>query len=483
MTKKKLSPSAAGHKIWAGQEFRTLDLLDKRLKKRAIHIAGDFSAAPQASIPEASGGDWGRIKSAYRFFDNDAVSAEALVAAHRDATIKRMSRESLVIAIQDTSFLNFTTHPCTEGLGPIGNNREKTIGLIAHSTLAVSGSGDTLGLLDAAISARNPKHFRNKTKARNREAIEGKESYKWLQAYQVASKAAQQLPDATRIVSVSDRESDIYELFLCAQEHKEKGGRVELLVRAKHQRQIEACKDTLWDHVSKQARGAKLVVAVPRKPGQPARNATLSIRFCPVRLQPPVDRRKYQKLTTVLSLWAVEAKEENPPAGLSGLCWRLLTTMEVSRAREAVEKVRWYTLRWQIEVFHKVLKSGCKAEDRQLENARRLKRVLAMDMIVAWRIMALSKTGRETPGCPASVFLEESEWKALYCYMEKTSQPPVDSPNMGQAMRWVAKLGGFIGRKGDGNPGPTVLWRGLRRLNDITKTLLFFLPEINVGNA
>jgi len=477
------SLSVADPKMWVEQEFKSLDLLDQRLKKRAIRIAADFAAAPQSGIPQASGGDWGRTKAAYRFFDNDAVRSEALLAAHREATLERMSRESLVFAIQDTSFLNFTTHPCTEGLGPIGNNREKTIGLIAHSTLALSENGLALGLLDVAISVRDREHFQSKTKARNREPIQAKESYKWLQAYEAVNKAVAQLPPQTRVVSISDRESDIYELFLSAQEHHAQGGRVELLVRAKHQRQIEADDALLWDHVGQQARAAKLVVAVPRQPGRRARQATLSIRFCAVRLSAPVDRQKYQKLCTVLSLWAVEAREENPPAGVPALCWRLLTTVELSNCKEAIEKVRWYTLRWQIEVFHKILKSGCHAEERQLENAQRLKRVLMMDMIVAWRILALSKMGRQRPGSPASVLLTEAEWKALYCYVEKTSKAPVEPPNLGQALRWVAHLGGFLGRRSDADPGPVVLWRGLQRLSDITQSWLLFQEDRNVGNA
>jgi hypothetical protein len=285
------------------------------------------------------------------------------------------------------------------------------------------------------------------------------------------------------VVSVSDRESDIYELFLCAQEHRAQGGRVELLVRAQHQRKLEASADRLWDHVGRQPRAAKLVVKVPRQPGQRARTATLSLRFCAVSLPAPVDRQKYQKLCTPLSLWAVEAREEHPPAGLKGLCWRLLTTMQVHTAQEAMEKVRWDTGRWQIEVFHKVLQSGCQAEARQLAKAQRLQRVLAMDMIVAWRILALSKMGGETPGCPASVLLAEAEWKALACHVQQTSLAPAQPPNLGQAMRWVAQLGGFLGRKGDGAPGPVVLWRGLQRLSDITCTWLLFQADKDVGNA
>ena len=178
------------------------------------------------------------------------------------------------------------------------------------------------------------------------------------------------------------------------------------------------------------------------------------------------------------SLWAIEAREENRPKGATAICWRLLTTLETNTLAQALEKVRW-----QIEVFHKVLKSGRQAEDRQLETAARLRRSLALDMVVAWRIFALTKMGRKTPKSPASAIFTEPECQALYAYIHKTRRVPDQPPTLGQVLRWVAGLGRFLGRKGDGNPGPTVLWRGMSRLADITKAWeTFNQPEL-VGNA
>ena len=474
-------PSLTGDsKLWAQEEFGKVLFKDKRLKSRLIKIAQAFAAAPQANIPQACG-NWAATKASYRFFSQEGVTASQIMSSHREATLERMGEESLVFAVQDTTYLNFTTHRQTSGLGPIGNNADKTIGLMVHSTLVLNASALALGVLEMAVSARDPKQFAIKSKGCNRQKVEDKESFKWIQGVAALEAAAQRLPAQTRVVSIADREGDFYELFLAWQ--KQPNRRVDLLIRGRHERALEGSTEGLWQSLAKAPRAASMVVQVPRQPGVSARAATLSIRFAKVRVAAPVDRQKYQKLCEPLELWAIEAKEEDPPQGVAAISWRLLTSMALHHAADAMEKVRWYTLRWQIEVFHKVLKSGCKVEQRQLESASRLERCLALDMVVAWRILALSKVGIETPGVSAGALLAEEEWKALSCYVHKTNTPPKEPPNLGQAVRWIGQLGGFLGRKGDGNPGPIVLWRGLQRLHDLTEAWLLFHRQQTVGNA
>jgi hypothetical protein len=481
MANKKASSGGIKDKIGIAREFESVDFGDKRLKKRLTKIAEQFASAPEANIPQACG-DWAGSKASYRFFDNDGVKAADILGAHRRATLERMRAERVIFAIQDTTSLNYSGHRQTQGLGPIGNNKEKTLGLIVHSTLAVNESGLALGLLDAAFHARKPEEFRSKTRGRNRQRIQEKESYKWLSALEALDAGVRGLPEQTRVVSLSDRESDLYELFLAAILGKESGGRVDLLVRASQRRRIEQSERYLWDWLPRTPRMASLMLQVPRAAGRRERTASLSIRFCKVTLRPPVDRQKYQKQQRTLDLWAIEAREEHPAAGLEPLCWRLLSTMEVGSLEQALEKVRWYTLRWQIEVFHKVLKNGCRVQERQLESAERLKRCLALDMVVAWRILILSKLGRKTPELPADILFQECEWKALYCHKHKTRRVPVRPPTLGDALKWVAQLGGFLARRSDGHPGPVVLWRGLKRLEDITNTWLLFNKNKLVGN-
>jgi hypothetical protein len=179
-----------------------------------------------------------------------------------------------------------------------------------------------------------------------------------------------------------------------------------------------------------------------------------------------------------LKLWAVLAEEATPPTGIEPLSWMLLTTLQVECSAEAVEKLDWYTRRWGIEVFHKTLKSGCKVEERQLGGADTIQACLAIDMVVAWRVYHLAKLGRETPDIPCTVFVEEAEWKALLTFITKT--PVVDGapPRLREAMRMVASLGGFLGRKSDGEPGTKSLWLGLQRLDDITAAWKIFVPHL-----
>ena len=172
----------------------------------------------------------------------------------------------------------------------------------------------------------------------------------------------------------------------------------------------------------------------------------------------------------LLTVWALLVREEKPPAGVEAIEWWLLTTIPTSTVAEACERVEWYAARWWIEVYHKVLKSGCRIEARQFEQADRLKRYLALDSVVAWRVLYLTMVGRQTPNLSCSAILEEDEWQALYCFIHKVSLPPRTPPTLNEVTRWIAQLGGFLARAHDGQPGVIVIWRGLQRLQDIAST-------------
>jgi hypothetical protein len=459
-----LNPNAsakfAPNTDWASNEFAHAQLSDQRLVKRLISIATDFAQHPTAPIPQACG-SWDKAKAAYRFFDNDTVEPEAMLGAHVQATLQRMQAHPLVLCVQDTTTLNYSTHPQTQGLGPISNNRDKTIGLLLHSTLALSPAGQPLGFLHVRHWARSRRTFGRSSPERNRTPRTGKESQKWMDSFRACQNAAAQCPHPT-LVNVADREGDLYDLFAAALAPTD-SPRVHLLVRAQHNRQVAHPQKYLWDYLAAQRGSTRLQVKVPRKDGQPGRLATLTIRFAQVRLRPPCLKKDQAPLT----LWTVEAREMRPPKGAKAICWRLLTTWPVETVQGAVEKVLWYAQRWQIEVIHKVLKSGCQVEQRQLETAARLQRVVMVDLIVAWRVLALCKAGRETPEGLASDWLRAEEWRALWCYMNQTNQAPCRAPSLRQAVRWIAQLGGFLGRRRDGDPGPIVLWRGLQQLRAI----------------
>jgi hypothetical protein len=233
----------------------------------------------------------------------------------------------------------------------------------------------------------------------------------------------------------------------------------------------------LWNHLPTRPLLGHCDLAIPGRGGRKARVATLEIRCAAIQLHPP------KRLTgdPALALWAVHASEPKPPAGAEAVEWLLLTTVATVTLEDALERLRWYAVRWNIEVFHRTLKSGCRIEDRRLESAEGLQACLAIDLVVAWRVMWLSKLGRETPDVPCLVFFEQAEWQALHCHHHRSPNPPETPPTLGEAMHMVAKLGGFLGRKCDGNPGATALWRGLARLSDITDTFAIFHPSIPAG--
>jgi len=444
---------------WTAAEFAKAQLPDERHCKRLRMIVKAFAQKPTAPIPQACEG-WSQAKAAYRFLENEAIEPGAIRQSHHQATLQRVRAHRLVLAIQDTSALNYSTHPGTAGLGPIGSHSPKTIGLLLHSTLAVTPSGQPLGFLHNAVRARSKRGI---AADRHQRKLAAKESYKWVESLKACQRLAPLCPQ-TLLVNVTDREGDLYELFVQAL-RVESPSKVHLLVRARHERKLEDRSRTLWQEVARQPVASTLEVRVGRRGDQPSRLAQLSVRFCAVQLRAPARLSGQPSI----QLWAIEAREVRPPKGVTPIVWHLLTTLPVTGVEEALQRVRWYAQRWQIEVIHKILKSGCKVEQRQLQTALRLERVLSLDLIVAWRILALCKAARELPDDPISDWLPSAQWQALWCHVHQRTDPPSTAPTVCQAVRWIARLGGFLGRKSDGQPGTTTLWRGLEQLEAMTK--------------
>jgi len=346
-----------------------------------------------------------------------------------------------------------------EGLGPINTTKDHGVGLVVHDTMAFSTEGTPLGLLDVQCWARDAEEA-GKSKKRHRLPIEEKESAKWLRSYRAVAEV-QALCPRTQLVSVGDREADIHELFLEAQQLK---GGPKLLVRAEQSRNRKVVEEDeaalLWERMSAEPVAGYLDLQIPRKGSRAARKAFLEVRHARVTLRPPQGK----KLDPV-EAWAVFAQEVyHGPEVTSPLEWMLLTTVPVASFEDATERLRWYSRRWGIEVYHRVIKSGCRIEDRQLGEAGRIESCLAIDLVVAWRVFWLVRQGRETPAVPCDVFFEADEWQVLWAVVRK-EPPPKEPPALRDAVRMVAKLGGFLGRKCDGEPGTTTMWRGLERLD------------------
>jgi hypothetical protein len=445
---------------WAEEEFFGAPLGDERLGKRLITIGRDFYARPQGNIPQACDSR-AKSKAAYRFFEHPDTSMEKILQPHYESTIQRIGKETVALVAQDTTTLNYSTHPATENLGLIGSKAEGIIGLVVHDTMAFSACGTPLGLLDVQCWARDPEQF-GKKHIRKQLPIEEKESNKWLRSYEAVTQAQKRCP-TTRLVSVGDREADIYELFGLALSDPANPW---LLVRAEHNRALADEQGHVWDYVSAQPLSGRQEVAVPRRGNQKSRHATLEVRYAKVRLKPPRSKASMSELT----IWAVMTEEVDAPDGVTPLKWMLLTTRPVESFECATEAIGWYCRRWGIEIYHRTLKSGCKIETRQLGSADRIEACLAIDMVVAWRIFHLTKLGRETPDVPCTVYFEDVEWKALVAFKTQNAIPPANPPTLREATRMVASLGGFLGRKGDGEPGTQTIWLGLQRLDDIAAT-------------
>jgi hypothetical protein len=461
--------------MWSALELRHVDLGDHRLNKRLVKLVDDLLAAPEATVPQASG-DWAATKAAYRFWDNPRVDPDDIRAAHRAVALERLvsHQDEPILAIQDTTSFDFTDHPDTAGLGYLAHSKRR--GFWLHTALAVSAAGVPLGPLAQHTWTRDPATL-GKRAQRNKKETADKESQRWLDAL-AATEAA--LPAGQRVVTVADREADFYDLFAAP---RRPGSH--LLIRAKPRRRVRQVERLLGRVVRATAAAGTLTVDLRRGDDRPPRPAVLTIRLATVDIAPPSTHLRRKELPH-LRLTAILAEEENPPAGQEPVRWWLLTTLPIAGLADAVQAVGWYALRWLVERYHYVLKSGCRVERLQLETAARLDRALATYAVVAWRLLWLTYEARRHPEASCEAVLPREQWQVLHQVVHKTAKVPVSPPGLREAVRLIARLGGFLARKGDGEPGVKTIWRGLRRLDDLVtgwKLSREHSASQDVGNA
>lgn len=453
---------------WAEQEFGSSALGDARLNARLKSLAGQLSRHPTGSLPQALRAP-GALKAAYRFFDHDDVSTETILAAHIHSTYARMQEHPRVLIVQDTTYFDYADHPHTSGMGLL--QAQGGHGMLMHGVLAITPQHVPLGVLSARMWARDP----NAPPITGNNAdrpIESKESVKWLDGIAAAQTAQTLCPDAEMIV-VADRESDIHEIYArCV------AAGIGFVIRAFRKRRVAGeVPIDLEERLQSAPVLAQQEIAVPKRKEKKARIAQVQIKAIEVELMAPTPRKTAAALPAVAPVWAVEVTEINPPAGVKPLRWLLLTNIAASDATSALEIVEWYRARWGIEVWHRTLKSGCRVEQRQLQSRERIERMIALYAIIAWRIMYAALLARTTPEMACTVLLEQAEWQALYCRIHQTPVPCAEPPSLQQVVRWIAKLGGFIGRKSDGEPGSMSMWRGFQVLYSITDMFKIFHPD------
>lgn len=423
---------------WAAEEFATIVLGDKRLDQRAVLLAERLGQNPFASIPAACDG-WHETQGACRFLKRPSVGWEALLQPHWDCAQQRMQAHRIVLCIQDTTELDYQGQDI-DGLGPLSYEAQR--GFYLHPSYAITPEREPLGVLDAWMWARE---FKNEEGVR--EGV--KESQRWLESYQRLAEQAAQLPD-TRLVNVADRESDILALLVKA---RDLGHPLDYLIHSQHNRALPDGRK-LWDSVAAAPLLGHVRFELPAGRGRKVRHVEQEIRARRVTL---TDGHGGEVPVTCL-----EAAEINTPEGCKPVIWRLLSNREAGTLEAAVELIDWYRARWEIELFFLILKEGCRVEQLQLSTLERLESALALYLVIAWRINRLMRLGRTLPELDADLLFAKEEWQAAYILNKK--HPPKATPPRNEVIRLIARRGGFLGRKHDGDPGAKTIWLDLQEI-------------------
>ena len=441
---------------WTDTELASLDLGDARRDRRAKKMMEHMADRPAGVIPKTFEAK-AEAKAAYRFLSSPDVDAAAIRQAVIDACVERVKEEKTVLVVQDTTSLDFSTHEATEGLGPLGGGDGSAgRGVFVHSAIAVSEAGIPLGLLHQKTWARDPDAI-GSARVRKRMPIEAKESFRWIETLQASEEC---VPDDCTMITIADREADIFEMFAAPARE-----RSYVLVRAYRDRRLNSS-ERLVEAVEAVDEAGSFTVELGRGAERPPREAELTVRFRKITIPVPSDGIHDPDLEPV-ELTVILAEEASPPENDTPVRWLLLTDLPVTCLGDARECVRRYTLRWLIERYHYVLKTGCEIQKSQLRSADRLERLLALYCAVALRLLWMTYAARVNSDAPCTAAYTDLEWRTLYELRHRGAPVPTEPPSLRDATRWTASLGGFLARKGDGEPGAKTLWRGLMRLQDI----------------
>lgn len=428
---------------WAMNEFAEADLGDERLNKRLIKLVDRFADKPTASIPGACA-DWAETKGAYRLLSQKKIGWKNILSPHIASTEARMRQHPVVLCIQDTTELDFNGQQIS-GLGPLCYEAQR--GMYLHPTYAVTPQREPLGVTDAWMWGREFKDADG-----NRPGP--LESERWIKGYEHVARMAARVQE-TRLVYVADREADILRLM---QRAHTLGCPADWLIRSQHNRSLpDGAK--LWDTVLAGIPLGEIKFTLASRQGQPAREVRQQIRVRRISL-PAADGQ-------AVTVTCLVAREVDAPEGAKPVEWRLLTNREAATLDVAVELIDWYRARWEIEMFFHVLKNGCRVETLQLASIGKIELALAVYMVVAWRLARLMRLGRTHPDLDAALLFSTEEWQAAYILAKKPV--PKKPPCARDVIHRIAGLGGFLGRKSDGEPGVKTLWLGWQRVRDFVE--------------
>lgn len=461
-----------------GSETDGCDLGDKRLNVRYRLLLERLGDQPQLSIPAACRGK-AEVEAAYRFFDHPRVTPARLLAPHHAATRWRMAEQTCVIVAQDTTEIDLTRPERVVG-GPLSNDHR--CGFFSHLSLAITTSGVPLGVLANRTWSRDPRTVGQSAAKHKQQTLNEKESERWIEGYRACCEAARALP-GVEVIGVSDSEGDMYEALTEAQTQQHAA---KFIVRAcQDRRRIGDEQQHLWASVSQTPVLGTRTVRVSERKAPPsetrkrrkardARAAVLTIQATTV--TPRAPWRPDGKLPSV-PVTVVRAREVNPPPGEEPIEWLLLTDLPATTLAQAERVLDGYTHRWLIEVYFRVLKSGCGVEKLQLETAERMPNALTVYQIVAWRVLLLTMLGRATPNVSCETVLTEPEWKAVYVVVLR-KKIPKKPPSLGVMVRLIAMRGGHLGRTNDPPPGPKAMWVGLQQARTLALGWGTFGPRV-----
>lgn len=462
------------------RELDGIDLGDRRLNRRSQRIITALAAHCEASVNAAMSG-WADTQAAYRFFSNDQVTPEQILVPHVAATHGRIREQATVLVLQDTTAFNFSAHPARDQQCLCEPTQR---GFYQHVNLAVTPERLPLGVLSAECFDRSPEALaqpRRRRRRRTHEPIESKESFRWLTGFRLCCDLAARCP-TTQIVSIGDREADLYDIFLEAQQVRGAVPNVHYVLRAKEdrstpQRDLTQSRRT-YHKVRTQVEASPLrsrhVVELPGTPQRSARQAILAVRALTVTVKPPNARNQLPAVTHNMIL----VREIDPPPEAAAVEWLLATTLPIETIDDILRIVDHYAARWTIEVYFRTLKTGCRVEQMQLETKSRQLNCLAFYHVIAWRILFLTYQHRTCPHVACTSVFADHEWKPVWCVVTK-QPPPEQPPSLQEFIPLLAQLGGYNRRPKERPPGPQPLWIGTRRMLDYSAAWLTFGPEAN----
>jgi len=443
--------------------FHRMYIRSTLLLKRFIQTMTTLSTHLGASISAASA-DNAERQGIGRLLDNSAVNEENVMDCYRLETLRRMKEtgQNVFLCVQDTTGVSYGQREKTVGLGEYNGTKAK--GLLTHSALLLTPSGLPLGLLYQKTWAREPKPKGQRKVSR---PYAEKENYRWTEAAQASATA---VPKEMKLIHIGDREADYFEFLYLLEQDKQS-----YVVRSVQNRILEGEGIGLWDKVRSQPAAGEIRASIPRdtRRGVPARETKLAIRFASGTVQ--VTTHLQQKGYAPLSCTLIHVTEVTPMEGQEPIEWFLITNVPTTNAEEAAEKVAWYVQRWKIERFHYILKSGCEVEKLQERHADRLKKLILMYSIIAVQIQHLTYLARQQPDAPYTEVISEEEWHVLYRIAYKTKTLPKQPATVNDVVLALAKLGGFLGRKSDGDPGAKVIWKGLQAFRTVFESYGFLL--------